>query len=77
MNINLEQFVGKGVTVTLRGGNILAGTLEAIPWSSFYPFKLGDDIWAVKGNFVRGDDQHPKDIVKIVEIVKTMSTNKQ
>jgi hypothetical protein len=77
MNINLEQFVGKEVRVTLRDGDVLTGTLEVISWSSVYPFKLGDGIWTAGGNYVRGDEQHPMDIVKIGEIVKTMSSNKQ
>jgi hypothetical protein len=79
MNINLEQFVGKEVTVTLRDGDVLTGTIEANPWSNIYSFKLGSVKWTAGGNFVYYC-QHPMDIVKIEEIekiVKTMSTNRQ
>ncbi len=46
MYINLEQFVGKEVTVTLRNDDVLTGTIRAntsfLP--SIYPFKLGEEV---------------------------------
>jgi|LakMenE18May11ns_1017448.scaffolds.fasta_scaffold9875944_2 hypothetical protein len=77
MNINLEQFVGKEVTVTLRDGDVLTGTIELNSKSGYYPFKLSDCMWGPGGYYLSYDCQHPKDIVKIEKIVETMSTYRQ
>jgi hypothetical protein len=87
MNINLEQFVGKEVTVTLRDGKIIVGFLYRN--SHPYPYKLFDDLgakytWNRRGWYFEFFNCPPtpydKDIIEISEIVKidkTMSTNKQ
>jgi hypothetical protein len=76
-SINLEQFVGKEVTVTLRNGDVLTGTIELNLKSGYYPFKLSDCMWGPGGYYLSYDCQHSKDIVKIERIVETMSINRQ
>jgi len=87
MNINLEQFVGKEVRVTLRDGKIIVGFLYRN--SHPYPYKLFDDLgakytWNRRGWYFEffnyPHTPYDKDIIEIAEIDKidkTMSTNRQ
>jgi hypothetical protein len=77
MTINLSQFVNKEVTVTLRNGKIITGTLtrnnsEAYPYQMLY-----DWSWTNLGNYYISEPSLPLDIKSIVETTPKQMGNKQ
>jgi hypothetical protein len=69
MTVNLSDYVGKFVTITLHNGSTEVGTVEQDSWLDYpFQFLINDQDYTNEGKW-NGDKEGPMDILKIEEYV--------